>query len=809
MADRQSNYVIRLKVDGSVRVSRDLDQVGNKGDRALKKIRVSAGRTNKALAGVARNITSTLVPAFAAAASAGSIFRNIQTFEKLDLRLKALTNSSEDYANTQDFLKAKADELNVGIETLSDGYARLLVLQNSGVLNREQVNQLSEGLVNAAARLGAGGADIERVLFGLSQGLSAGTLRAEELNQVVEPLPGLLQELDKAAGLSAGGFRRLVNAGEVTSDLFATTLVTALEGYDGAASDLDDTISGSLTRLDNAWTELSRTIGESGIIEFLADLTDAFARSIGVASKAVTGQMAFAESVGIVEKTAFFAARFIKASFLTVQTVVLGLARGLLITLEGLQNAVVAVVNSIPGVETEGIRAINNLRAAVDAAIADNARQFVGTLDFGPSKESIQGLREQEKRLKELQRQAEITASKTKQANQAAAAASTRPAKQTKEQKALIKQLEAERKKIDQITQSLKFRNQQLLRDEKTQELYNQLQSAGVALKSQEGQEIQRLVEEYFRLKEAKEGEEEVERRKQQLIEDIKKITEENISAQDRYNDRMKELNELLEEGAISLEEFEAAGKQAYDELEQASTKWFDGAKRALDKYAEEATDMAANVERVVTNAMQGLEDALVDAATTGKFEFKELVDSILEDVARLLVRTQITGPLAQGLSGLIGNIFGGQSSGGGGGGGGGGGFFSNLFGGFFAKGAAFNNGNVTAFARGGVVSAPTVFPMAKGMGLMGEAGPEAVLPLRRTSNGNLGVEAIGSGSGSFFAISVDARGSTDPTATSVSVRKAVDEALNARIPGIIETSAQVAQRRTVDSWQRRGSRFE
>ena len=306
MADRQSNYVIRLKVDGSVKVSREFDNVGDKGDKALKKIRKSAGQTNQVLQGVARNITSTLVPAFAAAASASSIFRNIQTFEKLDIRLRELTGSAEDYANTQDYLKAKADELNVGIETLSDGYARLLVLQNSGVLNREQVNQLSEGLVNAASALGASGVDIERVLFGLSQGLSAGTLRAEELNQVVEPLPGLLQELDKAAGLSAGGFRRLVNSGQVTSDMFATTLVKALESYDGAAAKLDGTISGSLTRLNNAWVELARTIGESGVIEFLADLTEAFADSIGVASKAVTGQMAFAEATGIVQKTAFF-----------------------------------------------------------------------------------------------------------------------------------------------------------------------------------------------------------------------------------------------------------------------------------------------------------------------------------------------------------------------------------------------------------------------------------------------------------------------------------------------------------------------
>lgn len=799
MADRQSNYVIRLKVDGSVKVSREFDNVGDKGDKALRKIRKSAGQTNQVLQGVARNITSTLVPAFAAAASASSIFRNIQTFEKLDIRLRELTGSAEDYANTQEYLKAKADELNVGIETLSDGYARLLVLQNSGVLNREQVNQLSEGLVNAASALGASGVDIERVLFGLSQGLSAGTLRAEELNQVVEPLPGLLQELDKAAGLSAGGFRRLVNSGQVTSDMFATTLVKALESYDGAAAKLDGTISGSLTRLNNAWVDLARTIGESGVIEFLADLTEAFADSIGVASKAVTGQMAFAEATGIVQKTAFFAARGIKAAYLVVQTSILGLARGVLRSLEFIYDNAVRIVNLLPGIEIEAKKGLTNLADAVDAAIADNARQLIATLDFGPSAESIKALREQEERIKELQRQAEIARSKSEQER----ARQERSSKtQTKEEKALVKQLEAERKKIEQVTEALKFRNQQLLRDEQTQELYNQLQAAGVELKSREGQEIQRLVGEYFRLKEVKKEEEETERRKQQLIEDIKKITEENISAQDKYNERMEELNKLLEEGAISFEEFQAAATQAYGELTEASDKWFDGARRALDKYAEEATDMAANVERVVTNAMKKLEDVLVDAAMTGKFEFKEMVDSIIEDIARLLVRTQITGPLAQGLSGLIGNIFGGGQ-----GGSSGGGFFGSLF----AEGAAFARGQrITAYARGGVVGRPTLFPMANGMGLMGEAGPEAVLPLARTSSGRLGVEAAGIGpGGNVYTVNVDARGSADPGATAVSVRRAVDEALSARIPGIIKASSQIAQRKVVDNYQRRGSRFD
>src|SRR5690606_30918636 len=130
--------------------------------------------------------------------------------------------------------------------------------------------------------------------------------------------------------------------------------------------------------------------------------------------------------------------------------------------------------------------------------------------------------------------------------------------------------------------------------------------------------------------------------------------------------------------------------EKAHKELLEASDKWYDGAVRALDKYAEEATDMAANVERVVTNLMRNLEDSLVEAAMTGKFEFKDLVDSLIEDITRLIIRTQILGPLAQSLSQGIQSAFGGSS------GGGGGGFFSSIgsfFGGLFEDGAAFQRG--------------------------------------------------------------------------------------------------------------------
>jgi phage-related minor tail protein len=63
------------------------------------------------------------------------------------------------------------------------------------------------------------------------------------------------------------------------------------------------------------------------------------------------------------------------------------------------------------------------------------------------------------------------------------------------------------------------------------------------------------------------------------------------------------------------------------------------------------------------------------------------------------------------------------------------------------AKGNAFAQGQITPFANGGIVNSPMLFPMKGGTGLMGEAGPEAILPLARGGDGKLGVRMGGQGS--------------------------------------------------------------
>lgn len=76
---------------------------------------------------------------------------------------------------------------------------------------------------------------------------------------------------------------------------------------------------------------------------------------------------------------------------------------------------------------------------------------------------------------------------------------------------------------------------------------------------------------------------------------------------------------------------------------------------------------------------------------------------------------------------------------------------FSALLGGIsgvvpFAKGGAISGSGVIPFASGGVISSPSYFPLGKNIGLAGEAGPEAILPLQRSADGRLGVAAAGAG---------------------------------------------------------------
>jgi lambda family phage tail tape measure protein len=106
--------------------------------------------------------------------------------------------------------------------------------------------------------------------------------------------------------------------------------------------------------------------------------------------------------------------------------------------------------------------------------------------------------------------------------------------------------------------------------------------------------------------------------------------------------------------------------KDIYNKSLLDSDKWEDGASRALKRYADDATNAAKNAEQLFSSAASKVEDTLVDMVTTGEFSFKklgDLVQSIEQDILRMFIRQQITGPIAGALGDFVkgsgGDIFG------------------------------------------------------------------------------------------------------------------------------------------------------
>ena len=205
-------------------------------------------------------------------------------------------------------------------------------------------------------------------------------------------------------------------------------------------------------------------------------------------------------------------------------------------------------------------------------------------------------------------------------------------------------------------------------------------------------------------------------------------------------NRQLKELRALLAE---------IRGEQAEDG-EKKDTKLAglgDDKKSPLQSFANSAFDLAKQTEEAFVNAFKGMEDALVKFVMTGKLNFRDLANSIIADLTRMLVRYAIVQPLFKA---IFPNIKIGSANGN---------VFSNGEVVPSAKGNVFAKNKIVPYAYGGIVNKPTLFPMANGMGLMGEAGPEAIMPLKRGSNGKLGVQSSG-GVGNIV-VNVDASGSS------------------------------------------------
>lgn len=206
-----------------------------------------------------------------------------------------------------------------------------------------------------------------------------------------------------------------------------------------------------------------------------------------------------------------------------------------------------------------------------------------------------------------------------------------------------------------------------------------------------------------------------------------------------RYDEKISLVKEQMENQIRLQRDWRMGLQRSYNEIVANSFN-----------YAKFASSQMDSVVGHMTSSMENL-------AITGRFRFREMTVSILQDLSKIYMRMA-----TMKLVNYVGSyLFGG--SGVSTAGGSVGGLFATA-----AHGRVFNSSGLVAFARGGVVSSPTYFGFNGGRGLMGEQGSEAVMPLTRTANGNLGVQVQGMGGGTVVnapvsvSVTVNSDGSTE-----------------------------------------------
>lgn len=233
---------------------------------------------------------------------------------------------------------------------------------------------------------------------------------------------------------------------------------------------------------------------------------------------------------------------------------------------------------------------------------------------------------------------------------------------------------------------------------------------------------------------------EELQEKLSKLKIDIFPAEEEGRPAQKLRN----RLDEIVAEFKKAGAEIPPVVKQMYDELANQSNDWVRGAQDGLNNYIRSAKNAFGETGKIFEKVFKGMEDAMVEFIKNGKVSFSSLADSIINDLIRIAVQQSITVPLASGASGFLGGWNDASTSAGGLNM-----FLSNFL--PFANGGAAKGGNISNLSNHIITQATpftygNVNKFADGAGVAGEAGWEAIMPLKRGADGKLGVSAASGG---------------------------------------------------------------
>lgn len=679
--------------------------------------------------------------------------------EKMDAQFKTVFGT---LANTEmNYVREQANRLGLDIVKASDAFGRFAASAKGTSLEGEGVRKVFSGVAEATTALKLSTDEQEGIFRALSQMMSKGKVQAEELTgQLGERLPGALGIAANAMGVSKAELLKLTAEGKVMASDLLPKLADALHKEFGkAAEESAKGAQSDFNRFNNTLFEVKKTIGTVLMPAVLDMLTEFGTFAKDVLPSVISGMVIFTQGM---YKTAYWLdvlgmnmAYVNKGGWKLLEIMTRIASLGINTPLSDYFKAQADLSQSY--VEMYEKRAL-----AADKRIGDLEKVRQKTLaasdtNSAYSKDQMAKMsKENQKRLaQEIQDAKNANKKKEKEVTFGKHAfewankyAKELEALQTAEENFNIKRAELNTSSIQKRMAEIEkekdtFIDNWVMRSSTEEEYQRRLLEVNTwyndaRLKATQ-EHVKRLNEQWLVLAEAQSS-----LKESQVSTDLAMERISETEAERQYLSVFKERVELLKKNLELLNKSPETPEKALL-LVQAKQKLVEVEKQVADQqlkvslqdpyvamgkslrdYEKSASDVASGMAQAMTSAFGNMENALTRFVTTGKLSFKDFANAVIEDLVRIAIRATITAPLA------------------------------NMFGSFFptssapttkqAKGGIWLNG-IQKFASGGVVMNPTLFPMANGAtGLMGEAGPEAIMPLTRTSNGKLGVAAAGGG---------------------------------------------------------------
>lgn len=694
-----------------------------------------AERSLIGLRNTASGVTAALT-ALGAVLSVGQIIQFADSITNVRNRLALLAPTQQAVNDQFKAIAAIAISARTPLEQTADLYFRIARNSKELGISQREAGRITESVAKALVASGMSANEAAGPLLQLGQALSSGRFQGDELRSILEGLPPVAKALATQLKVPIGALKELGSQGKISAQDFVNAMRTARDSIESDFAKTAPTIGQALQQLQTSIAILfDEILQKTGISKSFAQSLELLAANIYFLKDSVDSIIDNFVLLGKVLLAVVSASIFGKLikGFQIVRGAITS-AGGPLKGFIELLKKVAPAIGAFLGIDAlTAIFGDENKQAAADSA-AERIRKFreemarlkenlpneatAGTPPYidptklAKAREEVQKisdtylntLQDQQKRL-ELENSLVGVTEKQRQVKQSLA--------------------DLESGYLKTVTDLMqKYRDASISGTEedvaKMREIEAQLKTVSDAY-GQQISVVQQLTEENFRLNEAYKQRQaltefaikaEIDVNKklrdiqhematatmpeiQKKYADIRYAAEETArSAIEQENSRRRQLGlvkmsaqeeQKYRDAALKgTNELIAAQKAAYDQSRSFSFGW----KKALNEYVENATNSAKAAENVFKRATQGMEDAIVNFAKTGKFEFKGFLNSVLED----LLRSQVRQLMAQ-----VFNI--GSSSGMGG----------NIIGGL---------GKILGFANGGII--PTNNPV-----LVGERGPE------------------------------------------------------------------------------------